>query len=245
MTDIMYGLDHGFFSSDQQRALQAEYAENPKPSYRRRVELALEIGAKIHPVNSWFFYTLWTEVVIEGDKIPNVMQKSTADKMAQKNVGDFKCQRCSFSAKTKTPVLDHFRVKHLGMRIICRDCHYSWTNMNGFKRHSCYKEDPTHADYNIQQSYNGNVIQLFSREFNEGAGFIIRGQKLIIDEIMLENIDEIEAEKENATSFLDKLPTVDPIVNKPGCHGFWAFADFDMEEFLENRARNLRERFLL
>ena len=114
MTDIMYGLDHSFFTSDQQRALQAEYAENPKPSYRRRVELALEIGAKIHPVNSWFFYTLWTEVVIEGDKIPNVMQKSTADKMAQKNVGDFKCQRCSFSAKTKTPVLDHFRVKHLG-----------------------------------------------------------------------------------------------------------------------------------
>ena len=62
-------------------------------------------------------------------------------------------------------------------------------------------------------------FQLFSREFNEGASFIIRGQKLIIDEIMLENIDEIEADKENATSFLDKLPTVDPIVNKPGCHG--------------------------
>ena len=62
-------------------------------------------------------------------------------------------------------------------------------------------------------------FQLFSREFNEGAGFIIRGQKLIIDEIMLENIDEIEADEENATSFLDKLPTVDPIVNKPGCYG--------------------------
>ena len=46
------------------------------------------------------------------------------------------------------------------MRIICRDCHYSWTNMNGFKRHGCYKEDPTHADYNIQQSHNGNVIQV-------------------------------------------------------------------------------------
>ena len=116
MSDIMYGLDHDFFSSDQQRALRAEYAENPKPSYHRRVELALEIGAKIHPVNSWFFHALWTDAVIEGDKIPNVMQKSTADKMAQKNqAGDFKCQKCSFSAKTKTPVLDHFRVKHLGI----------------------------------------------------------------------------------------------------------------------------------
>ena len=46
------------------------------------------------------------------------------------------------------------------MRIICRDCHYSWTNMNGFKRHGCYKEDPTYADYNIQQSHDGNVIQV-------------------------------------------------------------------------------------
>ena len=46
------------------------------------------------------------------------------------------------------------------MRIICRNCHYSWTNMNGFKRHGCYKEDPTYADYNIQQSHNGNVIQV-------------------------------------------------------------------------------------
>ena len=47
------------------------------------------------------------------------------------------------------------------MRIICRDCHYSWTNMNGFKRHGCYKEDPSYADYNIQQSHDGNVIQVF------------------------------------------------------------------------------------
>ena len=46
------------------------------------------------------------------------------------------------------------------MRIICRDCHYSWTNLNGFKRHGCYKEDPTYADYNIQQSHDGNVIQV-------------------------------------------------------------------------------------
>ena len=115
MTDIMYGLSHDFFSSDQERALRAEFEENPKPSYKRRVELALEIGAKIHPVNSWFFAALWGDAVIEGIKIPNVMQKSTADKMARKNQGDFKCQRCSFSARTKTPVLDHFRVKHLGI----------------------------------------------------------------------------------------------------------------------------------
>ena len=116
MTDIMYGLSHDFFSSDQERALRAEFEENPKPSYKRRVELALEIGAKIHPVNSWFFAALWGDAVIEGIKIPNVMQKSTADKMARKNqAGDFKCQRCSFSARTKTPVLDHFRVKHLGI----------------------------------------------------------------------------------------------------------------------------------
>ena len=33
--------------------------------------------------------------------------------------------------------------------------------MNGFKRHGCYKEDPTYADYNIQQSHDGNVIQVF------------------------------------------------------------------------------------
>ena len=32
--------------------------------------------------------------------------------------------------------------------------------MNGFKRHGCYKEDPTYADYNIQQSHDGNVIQV-------------------------------------------------------------------------------------
>ena len=116
MTDIMYGLSHDFFSSEQERALRAEFEENPKPSYKRRVELALEIGAKIHPVNSWFFAALWGDAVIEGIKIPNVMQKSTADKMARKNqAGDFKCQRCSFSARTKTPVLDHFRVKHLGI----------------------------------------------------------------------------------------------------------------------------------
>ena len=116
MTDIMYGLSHDFFSSEQERALRAEFEENPKPSYKRRVELAQEIGAKIHPVNSWFFAALWGDAVIEGKKIPNVMQKSTADKMARKNqAGDFKCQRCSFSARTKTPVLDHFRVKHLGI----------------------------------------------------------------------------------------------------------------------------------
>ena len=116
MTDIMYGLSHDFFSSDQERALRAEFEENPKPSYKRRVELALEIGAKIHPVNSWFFAALWGDAVIEGKKIPNVMQKSTGDKMARKNqAGDFKCQKCSFSARTKTPVLDHFRVKHLGI----------------------------------------------------------------------------------------------------------------------------------
>ena len=64
---------------------------------------------------------------------------------------------------------------------------------------------------------------------------------------MLENIDEIEADKENASSFLDKLPTVDPIVNKPGCNGqyvtVWAPGDFDVDEFLANRARKLRGRF--
>ena len=64
---------------------------------------------------------------------------------------------------------------------------------------------------------------------------------------MLENIDEIEADKENGSSFLDKLPTVDPIVNKPGCNGkyltVWAPGDFDVDKFVASRARELRGRF--
>ena len=117
MTNIMYGLSPDFFSNDQEKALRAVFEENRFPSYHRRVELAMEIGAKIHPVNSWFFAAIWALIEEEFKaKIPNVTQKATHDKMIWKSqAGDFKCQRCSFSAKTKTPVLDHFRVKHLGI----------------------------------------------------------------------------------------------------------------------------------
>ena len=105
----------------QKEVFEREYRENPKPTYREKVELAVGYGAKILDVLDWFFNKQAEEVLFEEDYDGKSLQtqalKETVSKMTRKNprTAEYECLKpgCSHSEKARSLVLVHYRKEHL------------------------------------------------------------------------------------------------------------------------------------
>ena len=105
----------------QKEVFEREYRENPKPTYREKVELAVGYGAKILDVLDWFFNKQAEEVLFEEDYDGKSLQtqalKETVSKMTRKNprTAKYECLKpgCSHSEKARSLVLVHYRKEHL------------------------------------------------------------------------------------------------------------------------------------
>ena len=105
----------------QKEVFERKYRENPKPTYREKVELAVGYGAKILDVLDWFFNKQAEEVLFEEDYDGKSLQtqalKETVSKMTRKNprTKEYECLKpgCGHSEKARSLVLVHYRKEHL------------------------------------------------------------------------------------------------------------------------------------